>query len=541
MTGTGGGTASVDASYDVVVIGGGAAGLAGAVALGRSLRTVLVVDAGEPRNAPTGHVHDYLGREGVPPLELLADGRAEARGYGVQVHEGTVTDAVRADDGFTVTLADGTATRARRLLLATGLRDELPDVPGLADRWGRDVLHCPFGHGWEVRGQRLVVLGTGPVAAHQAGLFRQLSDDVTLLLHGDPGAGAGAGAVAEPTADALAGLTARGVRVLRARAVGVEVTDDVITGLRLADGAVVPAQAVVVAPGLDAMSAVPAGLGLAATVLEVGGAVLGRHVAVDGTGATAVAGVWAAGNVADPVAQLMTSAGAGLAAGAAINGDLIAEDTRHAVDDLRRTAEWDEVFGDAQRFSGNVNDGLITEVAGLTPGTALDLGCGEGGDVVWLAQQGWTVTGADVSPKALERAAAAAEAAGVEVTLLRTDLASSFPTGAFDLVSMQFLHSREEVSPGPALLRRAASVVAPGGVLLVVGHEGTPDFVDAHGHPVEHETPPTLPTLAEVLAPLEQPGWETLKAESWSHDHAFPDGRHGHRGNFTVLVRRTAG
>lgn len=185
----------------------------------------------------------------------------------------------------------------------------------------------------------------------------------------------------------------------------------------------------------------------------------------------------------------------------------MAEDTRHAVEDLRRTAEWDEVFGETQRFSGNVNDGLIQEVTGLAPGTALDLGCGEGGDVVWLAQQGWTVTGADVSPVALERAAAAARAAGVEVTLTRTDLASSFPTGSFDLVSMQFLHSRGRSRPDPRCC----------------------------GHPLDQE----LPTLAEVRAPLEQPGWEVLKAESWSHDHAFPDGSHGHRGNFTVLVRRS--
>ena len=528
MTGTEHGMAPVDASYDVVVIGGGPAGLAGAVALGRSLRTVLVVDAGLPRNAPAAHAHNYLGREGVPPRELLADGRAEARGYGVQVHEGTVTGAVRVDDGFTVTLADGTTTRARRLLITSGLRDVLPDVPGLAQRWGRDVLHCPFCHGWEVRGQQLVVLGTGPLAAHQAGLFRQLSDDVTLLLHGD---------VVEPAADVLAGLSARGVRVRRGLVAAVEITDDALTGLRLADGELVPAQAVVVSTWLDGVFALPTGLGLEPTELVVAGTPVGRHLAVDATGATAVAGVWAAGNVADPMAQVVVAAGAGLMAGAAINADLVAEDTRHAVDDLRRTTEWDEVFGDAQRFSGNVNDGLVREVVGLTPGTALDLGCGEGGDVVWLAQQGWTVTGADVSPVALERASAAARAAGVQVTLVRTDLTSSFPTGSFDLVSMHFLHSREEVSPGPALLRRAASVVAPGGLLLVVGHEGAPDFLDAHGHPVDHEMP-TLPTLAEIRGPLEQPGWEVLKAESWSHDHAFPDGSHGHRGNVTVLVRR---
>jgi len=294
----------VAASYDVVVIGGGPAGLAGAVALGRSLRTVLVVDAGEPRNAPAAHAHNVLGREGVLPRELLADGRAEAQRYGVQVHEGTVTGAVRTDDGFTVTLADGTTTRARRLLVTTGLRDELPDVPGLAQRWGRDVLHCPFCHGWEVRRQQLVVLGTGPLAAHQAGLFRQLSDDVTLLLHSEH----------EPAADVMAGLTARGVRVLHGRATAVEVADDAVTGIRLESGELVPAQAVVVATGLDGVSTLPTGLGLEPTELEVGGTVLGRHLAVDGTGATAVPGVWAAGNGANPIPQVVVAAGAHTAA-----------------------------------------------------------------------------------------------------------------------------------------------------------------------------------------------------------------------------------
>src|SRR6266699_1949294 len=181
-------------NYDVVVVGGGAAGLSGAVALARSCRSVLVVDAGDPRNAPAGHVHHFLSRDGTPPSELYAAGRAEVRRYGGRVETGRVTALARDGERFGVQIdaqnGDRTVT-ARRLLVATGLRDVLPDVPGLAARWGIDVLHCPYCHGWEVRDQRIGILATGPAAVHQALLFQQLSPHVTLLEHTGPGPDAG--------------------------------------------------------------------------------------------------------------------------------------------------------------------------------------------------------------------------------------------------------------------------------------------------------------------------------------------------------------
>jgi thioredoxin reductase len=172
--------------YEVVIVGGGSAGLAAALALGRARRSVLVIDSGTPRNAPATHVHNYLGRESTPPSELIAIGREEVATYGGQFASGTVSSAraVNADGaGFQVALTDGQAVSARRLLVTTGLADELPGVPGVAERWGRDVLHCPYCHGWEVRDQRIGVLASGPLSVHQALLFRQWSSDVTLLLH----------------------------------------------------------------------------------------------------------------------------------------------------------------------------------------------------------------------------------------------------------------------------------------------------------------------------------------------------------------------
>ena len=321
-----GGMTSGEQQYDVVVIGGGAAGLSGAVTLARSRRSVLVVDAGQPRNAPADGVHNYLGREGTPPGDLLATGRAELAGYGGEVVPGVVTAAGREDDGaFRVTLDDGLEVVARRLLVATGLVDELPDLPGAAERWGRDVLHCPYCHGWEVRDQAIGILATGPTAVHQALLFRQLSDDVTFFRHTGP----------ELPAEEAAQLAALGVGMVDGEVAALEVAGDRLTGVRLVSGEVVPRSAVVVAPRFTANDGVLAELGLKAADQEMRGAVVGSAVPADPTGATEVPGVWVAGNVSDMSAQVVVSAAAGLRAGAMINADLVAEDARRAVAEAR--------------------------------------------------------------------------------------------------------------------------------------------------------------------------------------------------------------
>jgi thioredoxin reductase len=142
--------------------------LNGALMLARSRRSVVVVDAGAPRNRPAAGVHGLLGHDGIPPSELIERGRAEVRRYGGQVVTGEVTTAARDGDRFVLALADGRSTRARRLLVASGLVDELPDVAGVRERWGRDVVHCPYCHGWESRDQAIGVLSSGPMSVHQA-------------------------------------------------------------------------------------------------------------------------------------------------------------------------------------------------------------------------------------------------------------------------------------------------------------------------------------------------------------------------------------
>ena len=178
------GPRTVERHCDVAVIGGSAAGLAAALQLGRQRRSVIVIDAGEPRNAPAAHMHSYLGHDGLPPAELAAIGREEVRSYGVEVVAGRAVDVTRTDDGrFRVELVGGHTVIARRVLAATGLVDELPDIDGLAEHWGGDVIHCPFCHGFEVRDRRIVQIVTHPMGLHPAGLFRQLSARFTLVLH----------------------------------------------------------------------------------------------------------------------------------------------------------------------------------------------------------------------------------------------------------------------------------------------------------------------------------------------------------------------
>ena len=306
---------------------------------------MLVIDAGAPRNAPAGHVHNYLGREGASPGDLLAAGRAEVASYGGRVVTGTVVSAERLDserldserlestsggstdggpaDGarFRAVLADGRLVRARRLLVTTGLVDELPDVPGVGERWGRDVLHCPYCHGWEVRDQAIGILATGPMAVHQTLMFRQLSPDVTLFLHTGPA----------PSEEEREQLDARGIACIEGEVAALEVTDDQLTGVRLRSGQLFPRQAVVVAPRFSARAEMLTSLGLETTEMLMGDYVMGSYIAADPMGATAVPGVWVAGNVADLRAQVISSAAAGLNSGAAINADLIAEDTADAV------------------------------------------------------------------------------------------------------------------------------------------------------------------------------------------------------------------
>ncbi|KOT37642.1 thioredoxin reductase [Streptomyces caelestis] len=299
-------------TYDVVVVGGGAAGLSAALVLGRARHRTLVVDAGEPRNAPSSHMQGYLSRDGMAPAEFLALGREEIARYGVELVRGRVTD-VTGDGDFTVVLDKGPAVRARRLVVATGLKDEMPAVPGVAERFGRDVLHCPFCHGWEVRDEPFGVLASSAASVHQALMVSQWSKDVVFFLHRV--------AEEELSDQDLRRLAAAGVEVVPGEVAELVVEDDRLTGVRLADGTVHARSVLFVGPRPVPRTSLLERLGA-----EMNETPFDTYPVIDSTGLTTVPGVWAAGNLIGFSEQVVHAASGGYRAAAAIVGDLLMAD-----------------------------------------------------------------------------------------------------------------------------------------------------------------------------------------------------------------------
>jgi thioredoxin reductase len=308
----------------VVVVGGGAAGLTAALTLARARRSVLLIDAGEPRNARASGVHSFLTRDGVAPAELAAIGASEVLGYGGQVVAGTAVSVRRKGSRFEVLTADGASYDCRRLLVATGVVDELPSLPGVDELWGRDVLHCPYCHGWEMRDRAIGVLGRGESSVHQALLFRQWSPDLTFFQHQL--------ALSDEDRERL---DAFGIAVVEGEVSSLVVRDGRLGGVALADGRVVSQEALVIGTRLTARSELLASLGIEPALPEVDGHALGSVVEADADGFTGAPGVWVAGNLADLSAQVMTAAASGLRAAAAINSDLVNEDVEAAVAERR--------------------------------------------------------------------------------------------------------------------------------------------------------------------------------------------------------------
>jgi thioredoxin reductase len=283
-------------TYDVVIIGAGAAGLNAALTLSRARRTVAIVDSGSPRNAPAEHMHGFLSRDGLAPNEFLKLGRAEVEGYGVEFIDCVVT---RITPGFRLELKDGRELTARRIVVATGVTDHLPDIPGARERWGRDVAACPYCHGYEVRDEPLAVIGS----AEHALMVRQWSADLIFFPHLTP-------------IEDRARLTARDIRIVEGPVTRLVVEDDELKGVEV-DGKCIARKAVFLRPAFTPNNTLLAQFGC-----EIGDNGLAT---VDSTGRTSVSGVWAVGNVVTPNAQVIMAAAAGATAAMAINMDLMTE------------------------------------------------------------------------------------------------------------------------------------------------------------------------------------------------------------------------
>ncbi|MBP1326240.1 thioredoxin reductase [Leucobacter exalbidus] len=317
--------------WDAIIIGGGAAGLSAAQALGRSLRRTLVLDAGSPRNRFAANVHNTLGHDGKTPAELVAVGRAEAEQYGVEFRTGTVQTVTDIEGGLRVTFAPSTGGadcdeasannavetfETRALIVATGVRDILPDIAGLADYWGRCVLHCPYCHGWEVRGRRLGVIADSPASLGKAKMLRQWSDDLTIFS-------AGMGDIDEATAR---GFAARNVRLVPSPVAEVQGDGTQMTAIVTADGQSYPIDAVF---AMGAMHPIDEFLSELQLTREAG--MWGSFIATDAMGQTSHPRIWAVGNVVDPVATVPVVMGSGAMTGAIANMVLINEDYEQAV------------------------------------------------------------------------------------------------------------------------------------------------------------------------------------------------------------------
>lgn len=348
---------STDAEYEVAVVGGGVGGLAASIALARSLRSVIVIDGGQPRNAPSAHAHNVIGQEGISPLELVTKGRREAEGYGVEIIDDTVvkartpeqpgntataatasnhngaaptpavdgsedsTASTPADARFELETSTGTLIRARRLIIATGLSDELPDIPGLAEGWGETVLHCPYCHGYEVRGQNIGIIGTSALSYHQAMMFSQLSDRVTFVRHTAPA----------PDAEQTKMLESLGIGYVEANVASVARTAAGTVLTLRPDASTEGAHSTL---AVDALTVSPYFRANADLFAQLGGSVIdhpsgmGSTIPTEMAGQTTIPGVWAIGNSADMSAMVVASAASGVLAGAHVNADLIMSSIR---------------------------------------------------------------------------------------------------------------------------------------------------------------------------------------------------------------------
>ena len=510
---------------DVAVVGGSAAGLATGLQIQRQNRLVIVIDSGEPRNTPAAHMHGYLGYDGARPSELTAAGRAELRRYGGEILNGRVKAVHRDGDGFWLD-AGGVTVHARRVVAATGVTDELPAIEGIADHWGKTILHCPFCHGYEIRGQRLVQIVTDAVSLHPARLFAHLCDQLTLVICPD----------LEVEAGELVALEAGGADVVRSSVRRIiEGPDATLAGVELTNGHRLSADAVVVTshmrPRLEPFSEV----GLTAEPHPTG---VAEFVATGPTGETAVGGLYAAGNLTDPSQQILAAAANGSHVGAMVAMDLATDDQSVGGRQSPAEAEWNDRYSGDEVWSGGPNGTLVAEIGSTAPGRALDIGAGEGGDSLWLAEEGWDVTAVDVAQAGLDRLADTAAARGATIRCMTANANAwhAFGDETYDLVSL--FYSAIPRTGDDRAIANLMNAVAPGGTLLMVGHApprpGAQSPDEAHIAPWDRASYVGVDHLETAIRST--PGWTIATSEL--RDRPPGSSTHHHHDQDVVLRAR---
>ena len=294
--------------HDAIIIGGSFAGLAAATYLARGRRDVAVIDAGAPRNRFATHSHGFLGFDGVAPGDIVAQASTQLAAYPtISQVRGEVAAAERRNDGFAVTLGSGEVLTGDKLILAFGINDVLPEIPGLAERWGKSVIHCPYCHGYEFAGQRLGVLGMSPNSIHQAMLIPEWGP-TTFFLNGQP----------EPDVATLGELEKRKVHIERSPVTELRGEGTGLSVVQLADGRLSRIDALYIGAPTRLNSAVAEQLGCA-----IDDGPLGKIVRTDAMKLTTVPDVWAVGDITRGFHNVTFAVADGVMAGTAAHRALV--------------------------------------------------------------------------------------------------------------------------------------------------------------------------------------------------------------------------
>lgn len=296
---------------DVIIVGGGPAGLSAGLILGRFRRSVLICDSGQPRNAKASGIHGLLTREGIPPREFLEIARAELGAYAtVEIQDREIVDIKQVNEAFEVYFQNGQSAKSRKLLFASGVKDALPSIEGLAQLFGKSVFHCPYCHGWEARDKAIAILANEHLALHFAELLYSLSKNIIICTNGD--------SLISPADHAH--ILEQGIEIIETPIERLDYQDNLMRGLVFADGSYVKRDVAFVSTKVEQHSLLPVQLGCELT--EHG------HVLIDLMGKTSVAGVYAAGDLVNRQQQVLFAMAAGASSAAAINTELASEKFR---------------------------------------------------------------------------------------------------------------------------------------------------------------------------------------------------------------------